>query len=124
MTRAFVQMDGGSFCCGFPFRFACRLPVLPSQSASLTAPPRGEPSVPPSILVNAVVRRSCEQVCLTTAWPPPTGVHLPRPVGEVAQDAPADCDGEGNRQASLTGEGYNPYNSYKMNTPSGGRRGQ
>ena len=68
-----------------------------------TAPPRGEPSVRASIMVNCTVRQSCEQVCLTTSWPPPTGVHLPRPVGEVAQDAQADCDGEGNRQACLTG---------------------
>ena len=70
---------------------------------SLFVPPRGEPSVPPSNTVNCTVRQSCEQVCLTTSWPPPTGVHLPRPVGEVAQDAPADCDGEGNRPARLRG---------------------
>ena len=79
----------------------------PLSLAALTgvspAPPRGEPSVRASIMVNCTVRQSCEQVCLTTSWPPPTGVLLPPPVGEVAQDAQADCDGEGNRQACLTG---------------------
>ena len=80
----------------------------PLSLAALTgvspAPPRGEPSVRASIMVNCTVRQSCEQVCLTTSWPPPTGVHLPRPVGEVAQDAQADCDGEGNRQARRRGK--------------------
>ncbi len=71
----------------------------PLSLAALTgvspAPPRGEPSVRASIMANCAVRQSCEQVCLTTSWPPPTGVLLPPPVGEVAQDAQADCDGEG-----------------------------
>ena len=43
--------------------------------------PAGEPSVPPSNPVNFAVRRGCEQVCLTTSWPPPTGVFLPPPWG-------------------------------------------
>ena len=52
-----------------------------------TAPPRGEPSVPASIAAKFVVRQSCKQVRLTTSWPPPTGVHLPRPPGEVPPQA-------------------------------------
>ena len=88
------------FVSGVPESTPLSLAVLTGVS---TAPPRGEPSVRASIMANCAVRQSCEQVCLTTSWPPPTGVHLPPPVGEVAQDAQADCDGEGNRQACLTG---------------------
>src|SRR5699024_6403458 len=79
-------------------------PCFVHWTRSLFVPPQGEPSVRASNPANGEVRRRREQVCLTTARPPPTGVHLPRPVGEVAQDAQADCDGEGNRQASLKGK--------------------
>ena len=44
---------------------------------------------------------------------------LPPPVGEVAQDAQADCDGEGNRQAQLTERA-----SYVSILPPAGRMGQ
>ena len=44
---------------------------------------------------------------------------LPPPVGEVAQDAQADCDGEGNRQAQLTERA-----SYAPILPPAGRMGQ
>ena len=44
---------------------------------------------------------------------------LPPPVGEVAQDAQADCDGEGNRQAQLT-----ERISYAPILPPAGRMGQ
>src|SRR5699024_5253795 len=75
------------------------------------------PSVPPSNPANGVVRRRREQVCLTTARPTPTGVLLPPPVGEVAQDAQADCDGEGNRQARLKGALHKPYDPYNSAPP-------
>ena len=44
---------------------------------------------------------------------------MPPPVGEVAQDAQADCDGEGNRQAQLT-----ERISYAPILPPAGRMGQ
>ena len=50
--------------------------------------PAGEPSVPPSNPVNFAVRRGCEQVCLTTSWPPPTGVFLPPPWGHEQRPLP------------------------------------
>ena len=37
---------------------------------------------------NGVVRRGCEQVCLTTSWPPPTGVLLPPPWGHEQRPLP------------------------------------
>ena len=60
-----------------------------------------------------VVRQSRREVRLTTAWPTPTGVLLPPPVGEVAQAAQADCDGEGNRQAQRKLRGLLTYNGTK-----------
>src|SRR5699024_2313086 len=60
-----------------------------------------------------VVRQSRREVRLTTAWPTPTGVLLPPPVGEVAQAAQADCDGEGNRQAQRKRRGLLTYNGTK-----------
>ena len=44
---------------------------------------------------------------------------MPPPVGEVAQDAQADCDGEGNRPAQLT-----ERISYASILPPAGRMGQ
>ena len=71
----------------------------PLSLASLASSPEGgakRTAVKPG---KRVVRQSRREVRLTTTWPTPTGVLLPPPVGEVAQDAQADCDGEGNRQA-------------------------
>src|SRR5699024_3698264 len=48
-----------------------RLASSPTGGAKRTAVKQGKRRV----------RRSCEQVCLTTAWPAPTGVLLPPPVG-------------------------------------------
>ena len=76
----------------------------PLSLASLASSPEGgakRTAVKPG---KRVVRQSRREVRLTTTWPTPTGVLLPPPVGEVAQDAQADCDGEGNRQAQRNKE--------------------
>ena len=70
------------FVSGVPDNSPLSLAALAGVSPAL---PRGEPSVRASIKANCAVRQSCEQVCLTTSWPPPTGVLLPPPVGEVAR---------------------------------------
>ena len=57
----------------------------PLSLAALTgvspAPPRGEPSVRASIMVNCTVRQSCEQVCLTTTQRSTVGRALASPGG-------------------------------------------
>ena len=69
MARASVQMDGGSFCCGFPFRLASRLPS-PSQSAyaSCATSPTGRGKCTPVGGGQAVVRQTCSRLRLTTLF--------------------------------------------------------
>ena len=56
---------------------------LPLAAVAVRAPKGGakRTAVKPG---KRVVRRSCEQVCLTTACPAPTGVLLAPPVGELS----------------------------------------
>ncbi len=82
MTRASVQMDGGSFCCGFPFRLACRLPS-PSQSAcaSCATSPTGRGKCTPVGGGRAVVRQTCSRLRLTTLFAGIDGGTLGSPRG-------------------------------------------
>ena len=87
MTRASVQMDGGSFCCGFPFRLACRLPS-PSQSAyaSCATSPTGRGKCTPVGGGQAVVRQTCSRLRLTTLFAGIDGGTLGSPRGGTNSD--------------------------------------
>ena len=87
MARASVQMDGGSFCCGFPFRLACRLPS-PSQSAyaSCATSPTGRGKCTPVGGGQAVVRQTCSRLRLTTLFAGIDGGTLGSPRGGTNSD--------------------------------------
>ena len=86
MARASVQMDGGSFCCGFPFRLASRLPS-PSQSAyaSCATSPTGRGKSTPVGSGQAMVRQTCSRLRLTTLFAGIDGGTLGSPRGGAGE---------------------------------------
>ena len=80
-------MDGGSCCCGFPFRLACRLPS-PSQSAyaSCATSPTGRGKSTPVGSGQAMVRQTCSRLRLTTLFAGIDGGTLGSPRGGTNSD--------------------------------------